>query len=141
MGPEKKLKRVVLDTNVVLSALLFSGATARLVGMWQSRQFELLVCASILKEYTRVLAYPKFQLDQKLIIDILHHDILPYVTPVSIPAHIPPVILEDPTDDIFLACAVSGTADALVSGDMHLLRLGQYNGIPILDPSAFLKLF
>jgi predicted nucleic acid-binding protein len=52
-----------------------------------------------------------------------------------VPAIIPPVIIEDPDDDVVLACAVAAQVDLVVSGDPHLVKLGQYEGIPIVTPA------
>jgi uncharacterized protein len=57
--------RIVLDTNTVTSALLFSGTASRLVPLWQSRRVVMLISRAILEEYLRVLAYPKFRLSNE----------------------------------------------------------------------------
>ncbi len=57
------------------------------------------------------------------------------------PDETPAMVEDDPDDDHFLACAVSGRADCLVTGDPHLLKLGSYKGIPILSPADFLTRF
>lgn len=58
----------------------------------------------------------------------------------TVSSPVPEVILEDPDDDKFLACAIDGGADYIVSGDHHLLDLGSYEGIPILRPATFLQI-
>lgn len=128
--------RAVLDTNVIVSALLFRGATGRLVALWQERKFVLLVSKEIVQEYLRVLAYPRFELSVEEVKGLLERQLLPFATPVKA-KEILPVVHEDPSDDIFLACAVAGKADCLVSGDRHLLALTTYQKIPIISPSAF----
>ena len=132
------MKKVVLDTNVVISALLFGGETARLVSLWQTGAFSWLASAAIIQEYARVLAYPKFKLAEAEIRELLNEDILPFVTAVRF-GKVPRVIRQDPSDDEFLACALTGKADAIVSGDHHLLELKRYREIPILDVRTFLS--
>ena len=132
------MKKVVLDTNVVISALLFGGGTARLVSLWQTGEFSWLASAAIIQEYARVLAYPKFKLAEAEIRELLNEDILPFVTAVRV-GKVPRVIRQDPSDDGFLACALTGKADAIVSGDHHLLELTRYREIPILDVRTFLS--
>ena len=132
------MKKVVLDTNVVISALLFGGETVRLVSLWQTGAFSWLASAAIIQEYARVLAYPKFKLTEAEIRELLNEDILPFVTAVRV-GKVPRVIRQDPSDDEFLACALTGKADAIVSGDHHLLELKRYREIPILDVRTFLS--
>jgi len=132
------VKKVVLDTNVVISALLFRRETARLVSLWQAGAFRWLASAAIIQEYARVLAYPKFKLTEAEIRELLNEDILPFVTAVRV-GKVPRVIRQDPSDDEFLACALAGQAEAIVSGDHHLLELKRYREILILDVRTFLS--
>jgi predicted nucleic acid-binding protein len=71
------LMRVVLDTNTVISALLFSGTASHLVSLWQSRRIAVLVSGDILQEYLRVLAYPKFKLSDQEIRRLIEEEFLP----------------------------------------------------------------
>lgn len=130
--------RAVLDTNVVISALIFEGAATALVPAWQRHAFALLVSASLLGEYIRVLHYPKFQLSRDAIGDLVERELLPFITSVKVKTT-PRVITADPADDHVLACAVAGRADVIVSGDHHLLDLKQYRGIPVIAVAEFLK--
>lgn len=132
--------RVVLDTNVLVSALLFSGPPSRLVTLWRERRFVLLVSKDVLVEYYRVLAYPKFGFTREEIKDLIAESVLPYAETVIVGTH-PPVIREDPADDKFLFLADDGQARAIVSGDKHLLSLEKYRGIEILLVRSFLELF
>ena len=137
-------RRVVLDTNVVLSALVFGGGVAgRLRGLWQQGAFVPLASTATAHELLRVLAYPKFGLaaaDQ----DELLADYLPYTSTVRIPQPPPPVPLcRDPLDAPFLYLAVAGKAQMLVSGDRDLLALAaefeKSSGCRIVNPDAFLR--
>lgn len=118
--------RVVLDTNVVLSALVFGGGQAgRLRLGWQQRAFVPLASKASVQELVRVLGYPKFRLskpDQ----DELLADYLPYAQTVRIPQP-PPTVPEcrDLLDVPFLHLAVAGKAQVLVSGDKDLLVLSE----------------
>ncbi len=134
--------RVVLDTNVVLSALLFSaGATAQLRRTWQCESLRPLVNTATAQELIRVLAYPKFRLTASGIEDLLT-DYLPYTTPVPMPAKLPTVpACRDPFDLPFLHLALAGKADALVSGDRDLLSLAAAFAVPILTPADFVAQF
>jgi len=131
--------RVVLDTNVLISALLFGGLPGRLVPLWQRREIVLLVSPEVLKEYIKVLSYPKFGLDEEEIKSILREEVLPYFDPVK-PVTPVEVVGEDPSDDKFLSLAVDGKAKFLVSGDIHLLGIKRYCETAIVTVSAFLDL-
>jgi putative PIN family toxin of toxin-antitoxin system len=137
--------RVVLDTNAVLSALVFAGGQAgRLRFGWQQGGFVPLASADSVQELVRVLAYPKFRLS-KSDQDELLADYLPYAQTVRIPQPPPPVPeCRDPLDVPFMHLAVAGKARVLVSGDKDLLVLAaefqQATGCLILAIDAFLKL-
>ncbi len=118
--------RAVLDTNLVVSALVFSGgATARVRLAWQTSLLRPLVSTATVQELMRVLAYPKFKLgadDQRELLA----DYLPFADVVSVPAPPPRVpVCRDPHDLPFLHLAVAGKADLLVSGDADLLALAE----------------
>jgi uncharacterized protein len=134
-----KPPRVVLDTNCLISALLFSnGKLSWLRAAWQSERFIPLASRDTVEEMIRVFAYPKFKLnknEQKLLLA----DFLPYAETVQIaeiPSRLP--TLRDPDDVIFLKLAVTAKADALISGDkdIHAVKY-QLDGIPILTVAEF----
>ena len=131
--------RVVLDTNVVLSALVFGGGNAgRLRHAWQSGSFTPLVSTATAQELVRVLAYPKFRLSAADREELLA-DYLPYTTTVRIPDP-PPKLPEcrDAFDVMFLELAVVGKAKVLVTGDRDLLALAGQTKFSILALDIFL---
>ena len=117
---------VVLDTNVVLSALVFGGGQAgQLRRAWQAGAFVPLASAVTVQELVRVLAYPKFALTRAAQDELLA-DFLPYAQTVRMPQPPPPVPdCRDPLNVPFLQLAVAGQAQRLVSGDKDLLVLAQ----------------
>jgi putative PIN family toxin of toxin-antitoxin system len=129
--------RVVLDTNVLVSALLFAGPIGRLVSLWRERRIVLLLSKDVFIEYLRVLAYPKFKLSGEEIKALAEEYVLPFAEMVTV-AEAPVVIREDPADDKFLALAAAGRALYLVSGYKHLLALWEYRGVKIVTPREFL---
>ena len=129
--------RVVLDTNAVISALLFSGASSKLVSLWQEGLITPLLSRAILDEYLRVLSYRKFELSEKEINELIQEEILPYAEVVKPKSRLR-VIRRDPSDNKFLECAVAGKAGVIISGDKDLLSLGQYRKIRIQSPAQFL---
>jgi putative PIN family toxin of toxin-antitoxin system len=129
--------RVVLDTNVVLSALVFvKGPTARLRTAWQRGDIVPLASTATVQELVRVLAYPKFRLDAAARQELLA-DYLPCARVVSI-AQPPPAVpaCRDAFDLPFLQLAVAGSADALVTGDADLLALAGQVPFVIVTPGA-----
>ena len=135
---DKTPPRVVLDTNVLISALLFRELPSRLIPLWQKGKVTLLVSSQVLKEYLRVLAYPRFELAAQEIKSIIEVELLPFVEAVRVESKIR-VIAKDPSDDKFLELAVDGKADFLISHDKHLLGLSVFRGTQILSVAEFLR--
>jgi len=133
-------KRAVLDTNVVVSALLFRGELSRLHTLWKKKAFMIPASKEIIDEYIRVFAYPRFKLSERDIETIVKVELLPYIEAVTVSGEAKR-ICEDPDDDKFLACAEVSKADFIVSGDAHLLSLKKYQGCPIITAEKFLKKF
>lgn len=132
--------RVVLDTNSVLSALVFSGGRlAALRSAWQQARFEPLVSKATIAELVRVLAYPKFALSPEQQRELLS-DYLPYAVTVRMPVKPPRTPdCRDLADLPFLQLAVTGKADFLVSGDRDLLSIKGRFGCPIVTAQEFLE--
>ena len=133
------VSRVVLDTNVVLSALAFAqGRLASLRHAWQDGRCLPLVSRITTEELMRVLAYSKFRLTAAEQRELLA-DYLPYCTTVRAPEKSPRMpACRDPFDAPFLALAAAGRADYLVTGDHDLLSLSPKMTCPIVTPDAFL---
>lgn len=130
--------RVVIDTNVVVSALLFGGGPGELISFWRSGSIHPYASRSVVDEYLRVLAYPKFNLAEMEIEYLLYREILPYFKLRSVTSG-PAIIAEDPSDDIFIHCAMAADAENIISGDRYLLSLKKYKNIEIITVSQFLK--
>ena len=129
---------IVIDTNVVISAILFGGGPGKLIDLWQTGRITPLITEEIMAEYIRVLAYPKFKLSEEEINYIIHQEILPFFKVVkSKPG--PSIIKKDPDNDRFIQCAEVGKAKIIISGDRHLLALKFHHDIKILTPSQFLQ--
>ena len=129
--------RVVLDTNVFVSAVLFRGPASAMHAAWTAGQFVPLVSRPVLDEYVRVLAYPKFGLTEEEIGWLIRRELLRWAEPVNVSTRVA-AVQKDPADNRFLELAVDGRVDFLTSGDSHLLDLGSWQGIPILTVRGFL---
>lgn len=131
--------RAVLDTNVVLSALVFgTGTLVALRRRWQSRRFTPLVSKATAGEVIRVLAYPKFHLSAGERENLLS-DYLPFCETVLVPDPPPRTPrCRDPLDVPFLELALAGEADLLVTGDRDLLSVAPGLPCPIVNADTFL---
>ena len=127
--------RVVVDTNVFISALLFQGKPARILKLAEDHAFTLIVSTPLCQEVERVLA-KKFAWP-KTVIDLACVPLWRLAELVT-----PAVDIEecpDPDDNRILECALEGRADAIVTGDRHLLDMKKFRGIPILAVNEFLR--
>ena len=132
------IKMVVIDTNVIVSALLFGGKPGELIPLWENDRIEPIVSRDIIDEYVRVLAYPKFELTEEEIRYLVFQQLLPYFQVVKTYSG-QVIVQKDPSDDKFIRCAMAGNSKVIVSGDIHLLALKVYQDIRILSPAQFLK--
>lgn len=131
--------RAVLDTNTVVSASLFpSGRLSWIRDCWQSGRILPLASTATVEELVRVLAYPKFRLDEGEIA-VLLAAYLPHAEVVPLSSRWPKGLRRcaDPDDDKFLALAAHGNAQVLVSGDRALLDLGEGSSFAIETPARF----
>lgn len=137
---EKTIGRVVLDTNMLVSALLFQAELAGIVDLWKKGRIIPVLSKETFTEFKAVLEYPKFSLTQQEIKVIIEEEVLPYFEVIEVTDNIKG-ICRDVDDDKFIACAVSASADFIVTGDKDLLDLGKYKSVKIISASVFLKMF
>ena len=125
--------RVVLDTNIVVSALVFaSGRLSWLRHQWQQGALVPLVTHDTTDELIRVLSYPKFRLSPDDVKALLG-DCLPFCEVVDIrDSEISLPAVRDPDDRIFLAAAITGNAAYLITGDADLLAMRSDFAVPIV---------
>jgi len=136
MAPGAVSSRIVLDTNVVLTALLFEeGRLAWLRHAWQEGRCHPLGSSATIRELARVLRYPKFHLTGEDRMELLG-DYLPFVELLPEPPPAPaPLACRDPEDQKFLDLAAAAGADFLITGDGDLLALASLAPFRILPPS------
>jgi len=129
--------RIVLDTNVYVSATVSRGKPYRVLRAAENGDAELYVSPFIFGEIEDVLGRDKIPFDDERV-ERFVDKILGISTVVS-PDDVPEVIEKDPSDNRILACAIEAEADYVVSGDSHLLELGEYEGIDIMEPAEFVR--
>lgn len=135
--------RVVIDTNVIISRFLSPhGTPASILACWEHGLFELIVTDAILAEYLRVLSYDRLRAHHGMTPDEIAQVVEGFRSFGALvePPETITTIIDDPSDNRFLEAAVAGHSDYIVSGDPHLLRVGEYRGIQILQPAAFLAM-
>jgi uncharacterized protein len=132
--------RVVLDTNVLISALRFpSGISAKMRTLWMHHHVVPLVCTATAEELIRTLGYPKFKLNDDERHDLLA-DYLPWCDVVEIPTPPPRTPkCRDDDDVVFLQLAIAGKAKLLITGDTALLELRNRVEFNILTPAEFIN--
>ena len=129
------MKRVVLDTNIVISSAL-GGALVLVLEKWDQGKFTVIVTTDVLDEYFQVISRPKFKLRQETIDKIIRY--IYQFSEFVVPEERIHVIEADPKDDKFLEAAIAGKVDFIVSGDNHLLELKEFRSIPIISGREFL---
>lgn len=137
--------RVVLDTNVLVSAVLVpESIPAKILSMVKDDKIELVFSPFALAEVLRVFRYPKLislmktrSVDPEEAEDFIKA--LSFISLITLGGIRGENISGDPNDDRFLACAVESEAQFIVSGDRHLIDLKSFQGIPIVTPAEFIK--
>lgn len=133
--------RIVVDTNVLVSGLMFGGTPARVLSAWTDGVVMLVVSPAILEEYRRVgLELAKGRIDLQETLEMLLTLIAVHATVIDAPA-LSERVSDDPDDDKFLAAAAASGAKLIVSGDKHLLRASGWSDIEVLKPRAFVDRF
>jgi len=139
MGQKKKITpKVVLDTNVLVSALLFKGILSKMVDLWKAGWIKPVFSQATFQEFKKVLAYPKFALTPQDILILLEEEVLPYFEVVKVIKEVKE-IGRDPEDDKFLSCALASGADFVVTGDDDLLVLEQFQTTKTIKPADLIR--
>lgn len=134
--------RIVLDTNVVISALLWRGPPYRLLEAIRRHENHSLYSSPVLlEELTDVITRPAMtrrlatigKTAREVLADYL--EAIELVEPVAVPS-----VVRDPDDNHVLACALTAAAELIVSGDTDLLELADYEGAPVVSPAEALRL-
>jgi uncharacterized protein len=135
--------RVVLDANIFVSALISDkGNPTRIIDRWLAGEFDLLVSRPIIDEILKVTGYERIQNKYAKV----RENRLEFVALVeengiwAEPSQTIDIVSADESDNRYIECAIAGNAHYIVSGDQHLLELGEYQGIIIVSPAIFVTL-
>ncbi len=137
--------RAVLDTNVLVSALLTpNGPPAKILELALEGRLRIIISPAIIREIGLVFHYPRLKKalqKHHLSFEEIEEAIFKILKVATItPGENPPGVSRDPTDDLVLSCAVEGQADFIITGDQDLTELESHEGIRIMEPATFLQL-
>ncbi len=129
--------KIVLDTNVLISGIFFSGPPYQILKSWQEGKIKIVISEEILTEYQRVVEelskqFPRVDIEQILELITIHTEIVnTYGFDVT--------VCDDPNDNMFVSCALASKSKIIVSGDKHLLKMTEYQEFEVLKPRDFIK--
>jgi len=133
--------RIVVDSNVLVSASFWNGDSERIIALAESKKLELFLSKEIIDEFTRVLGYEDIKrkirdkgLEMKRTVEKIEAISTIIEPKIKIKA-----VIDDPSDDKFIECTVEARADYLISKDKHLLKMKSFRDIDIITPKEFLK--
>ena len=127
--------KIVLDTNVFISGIFFSGPPSQILQAWKNKKLRIILSQDIIDEYHRVVEslsskYPTIDIFQIIELVTVHGQFVDT-------AELDITICEDPDDNKFIECAIAGDTKIIVSGDKHLLKITGYQGIAVFRPREF----
>lgn len=131
--------KVVIDTNVFVAGVFFTGPPHQILRAWRDGKIDVVLSEEILEEYKRV--------GDKLAGRFPGVDLNPFLNLLTMKAEIinapdlPRPVCDDPDDDKFLACAVASKCKMIISGDRHLVKVSGYKGVKVLRPRSFVDLY
>ena len=134
--------KITADTNVLVSATFWHGASDKVMSKAEAKEIQLILSQEIIEEYGKVLQYKEIQdkiKDKKLEMKLTLKKIASIAIIIA-PNEKVIMVKDDPDDNKILECAKAGNVNYIISKDTHLLRLGQFENIPILTPEEFIKI-
>ena len=131
--------KIVLDTNVFISGIFFSGPPAQILRAWKDRKIQIVLSKEILDEYQRVgeelsKKFPSIDIEPIIELLTIYGEVVE-TEGISV------TICEDPDDNMFIECAIASSSKIIVSGDKHLLKISGYQGIESVKPRDFVERF
>ena len=131
-----KKTKVVINTNVIVSAFGWHGTPEKIVRLIITGKIQNFITMEMLAEVARVVSYPKLKFPESLQVEIIE-TIFSFSKIVEV-RELVDIIKDDPEDNKVLECAISAGSEFIITGDNHLLRLENFKGIEILTPDSFL---
>ena len=131
-------KKIVLDTNILISAFGWKGKPNEIFGKIISGEFKLVMSQKQLEEVEMVIDYPKFCFTPKQKSNFLR--ILLTIVNIVETSNKLRMVKDDPKDDVILESAIENNVEFLISGDEHLLKIKKYNNTRIVTANEFLEL-
>lgn len=128
--------KIVLDTNVLISGIFFSGPPSIIIQAWRNSKIKIILSKEILEEYQRVAEELSSKFSAVDIDRII--ELLTIYGEVFETKDISVSVCEDPDDNKFIECAIASSSKLIVSGDKHLLNITGYQGISVLKPKDFI---
>ena len=128
---------IVLDSNVIISGLLFEGHPSQILKLILQGSLVCFISIPILDEVRDVLQRPKFKLSSEQVLTLVEelHEVCELVTlNLSLEA-----VEDDPDDNRILECALAAEVNVIISGDSDLINLKQWDKIRILTPAEFIR--
>jgi putative PIN family toxin of toxin-antitoxin system len=132
------LIKAVLDTNVVISAIVFGGKPRRVLNLAIEGKISLFFSEPMFEEIREILGSCKFRFTEPQLLAVEHE--LEAISDTVYPDKNIKVVKDDPDDDVLIECVLAADADYIVSGDKHLLDLKSYGNIKIVNAAEFIEL-
>lgn len=130
--------KIVLDTNIFISGIFWSGDSEKILYDWGNEKYELVMSTEIIREIIETLMDFKIQLPINML--LLWISILSMKSKIVEPEEKIDIVKDDADDNKFIEAAVEGKADYVVTQDNHLLKIKEFEGIKILTPKEFLEI-
>jgi len=131
-------QKIVLDTNIFISGIFWKGDSYKILQLWRDGKIQSVISLDTLEELYRVLSKFKIHLSEDI---INKHISLIRESSIIVEPEERFFIVDDPSDNKFIDCAVAGKADYIITNDKHLLKIGRFRDISILTPEKFLSYF
>lgn len=129
--------KTVLDTNVVISAVIFGGKPRRVLNLAIEGKISLFFSEPMFEEIREILGGRKFRFTAPQLLAVERE--LEALSDTIYPDKSIKIVKDDPDDDVFIECALAAEADYIVSGDKHLLDLKNYGNIKIVNAAEFIE--